>query len=95
MDEYKQIQRGYIKRPASKYSRGHVVRLFEALEDDEDYGFLETEDGREVYFHRNTVLGKHFDELEIGTLVRFSEEPGDFGPQASAVTIIGRSRKAS
>lgn len=52
------------------------------------YGFLETVDGREVYFHRNSVLGGGFDRMEIGTKVRFAEEGGEEGPQASSVTSL-------
>jgi cold shock CspA family protein len=53
-----------------------------------DHGFLETADGREIYFHRNSVLDKHFDQLRIGSAVRFAEESGDQGPQASTVRIV-------
>jgi cold shock CspA family protein len=51
------------------------------------YGFLTTSDGREVYFHQNSVLGNKFKDLKIGTEVRFVEEPGDKGPQASTVRV--------
>lgn len=66
-----------------------VARLFA----NEGYGFLETADGREVYFHRNSVLEGHFDDLRPGVEVRFTEEMGDEGPQASTVTVAGGKRK--
>jgi cold shock CspA family protein/ribosome-associated translation inhibitor RaiA len=53
----------------------------------EDYGYLETADGRQVYFHRNSVLGGHFDQLRVGSKVRFAEEKGAKGPQASTVEL--------
>ena len=53
-----------------------------------DYGFLTTPDGREIYFHRNSVLGDAFETLAIDTPVRFVEEEGDKGPQASTVRIV-------
>lgn len=56
----------------------------------EDHGFLLTPDGREVYFHRNSVLAPGFDRLEIGHEVHFAEELGEKGPQASTVRPIGR-----
>lgn len=62
---------------------GIVKRLFQG----ESYGFLETPDGREIYFHSNSVLHDAFDDLEIGTKVTFVEELGDKGPQASTVRI--------
>jgi len=64
---------------------GMVVRLFP----EDGYGFIKTLDGREFYMHRNSVLHDDFDELRIGTEVRFTPELGDKGPQASTVQIIG------
>jgi cold shock CspA family protein len=61
---------------------------------DEGYGFLETPDGREVYFHRNSVLHGQFDGLQPGTEVTFVEEAGEKGPQASTVAVIGRHHHA-
>ncbi|MBI2902200.1 MAG: cold shock domain-containing protein [Candidatus Methylomirabilis oxyfera] len=66
--------------------RARVGKLFS----EEGYGFLETPDGREIYFHRNSVKDSGFDRLEIGTAVRFAEELGEQGPQASAVMIAGK-----
>jgi cold shock CspA family protein len=60
---------------------GLVARLFR----EPGYGFIETADGREIYFHRNSVLADGFDRLDSGARVRFVEEPGEKGPQASTV----------
>jgi cold shock CspA family protein/ribosome-associated translation inhibitor RaiA len=65
---------------------GLVTRLF--FQD--GYGFLETPDEREVYFNRASVLNAGFDRLEVGDEVRFAEEPGEEGPQASSVEPVGR-----
>jgi len=51
------------------------------------YGFIQTYGGKEIYFHRNSVIDG-FDNLEIGTEVRFEEEEGEKGPQASTVKIV-------
>jgi cold shock CspA family protein/ribosome-associated translation inhibitor RaiA len=61
-----------------------------ALEHERDCGRIATSDGREVYFHRNSVLDASFDRLETGAEVRFSEEAGDQGPQASTVHLVGK-----
>jgi cold shock CspA family protein/ribosome-associated translation inhibitor RaiA len=66
--------------------RARVARLMPW----EGYGFLEAEDGHEVYFHRNSVLNGGFDRLEVGDQVRFAEEEGDEGPQASTVEATRR-----
>lgn len=65
---------------------GRISELFT----DEGYGTIESSDGMEIYFHRNSVLDADFDKLKIGTEVRFVEEAGDKGPQASTVKVIGK-----
>jgi cold shock CspA family protein len=44
-------------------------------------------DGREIYFHRNSVSGNGFDPLEKGVIVRIvlDTEERSKGPQASTV----------
>lgn len=54
-----------------------------------DYGFIETSDGRDIYFHRHSVLHDAFDRLEVGAEVTFAEEEGQKGPQASTVRLVG------
>ncbi|WP_414566714.1 MULTISPECIES: HPF/RaiA family ribosome-associated protein [unclassified Anabaena] len=63
-----------------------VTKLFH----DRGYGFLKTLDGREIYFHRNSVLHDDFERLGIGTGVHFSLEMGEEGPQASTVKIVDK-----
>jgi cold shock CspA family protein len=54
------------------------------------FGFLESADGREIYFNRNSVLNNAFGSLKSGTRVTFSEESGEKGPQASTVKVLGK-----
>lgn len=65
---------------------GRILQLFR----DEGYGKIESADGREIYFHKNSVINAEFDKLAIGMEVRFDEEPGDLGPQASTVKVEGK-----
>ena len=79
------VQRGDVKaRTGQPHGR------ISALDAAQDCGRIETSDGREIYFHRNSVLNNGFEQLEIGTEVRFSEEHGDEGPQASTVRLVGK-----
>ena len=55
-----------------------------------EFGFLETSDGREIYFHRNSVLNGGFDGLDVGARVTFAEAQGEKGPQASTVKPMGK-----
>jgi cold shock CspA family protein len=54
-----------------------------------EFGFLDTDDGREIYFHRNSVVNGQMSDLEPGTRVTFAETVGNKGPQASTVKIGG------
>ncbi len=67
---------------------GKIARLFAY----EGYGFIETPDGREIYFHQNSLVDADFDKLEEGQEVRFvtAEKESDKGPQASTVKLIGK-----
>ena len=82
--QLKQRQRKIVKHhdvPAA-----FVVRKF----DREGYGFLKTPEGREIYFHENSVTGGGFAKLDIGTQVRFEETEGHMGPQATTVHVIDK-----
>lgn len=70
-------------------THGMVVRIVQG-QGEEAYGFLRTESGEDVYFHRNSVLHGKFDDLRPGSEVRCAIEPGDEGPQASSVEAVGR-----
>ena len=61
-----------------------------ALHPERDHGFIASADGREIYFHRNSVEGDKFDDLKAGQEVRFAEAVGDKGPQATSVRPIGK-----
>ena len=56
----------------------------------EGYGFIVTPDGREIYFHKNSVLNSSFEHLDLGDEVIFSEEAGDNGAQATTVRRAGK-----
>jgi cold shock CspA family protein len=71
--------------------RGQVIKLFPAR----GYGYLETPDGREIYFHENSVLHGRFKSLKLGSKVSFVEEPGEKGPQASTVKLAAKPRSST
>ncbi len=60
------------------------------LQPTQDYGLIETADGREIYFHRHSIVNGDFDQLQVGAEVRFAEEMGEKGPQASSVQLVGK-----
>jgi cold shock CspA family protein/ribosome-associated translation inhibitor RaiA len=79
-------QQGQVKTHPQQEKIAFVVRLFP----EQDYGFVRTQEGRELYFHRNSVLNDDFDRLEIGTGVRYSAGAGDEGPKATTVQIVDK-----
>jgi len=61
---------------------GIVDRIFR----DDGYGFILTDAGMQVYFHRNAVKeGLEFDRLEESDRVALNVEEGREGPQATTV----------
>ena len=85
LEDYVQKRRGKTKRHEPP-AHGRIL----SMEPDGDYGRIETPDNRVIYFHRNSVLNSGFDRLDVGSEVRFVEEPGDSGPQASTVAPVGK-----
>jgi cold shock CspA family protein len=85
LEDHLRRRRGAVKAH-EEMPRGRVSRLFPG----EGYGFLQTRDGREVYFHRHSVPEDGFDHLQVGAEVAFTEAPGKKGPQASTVRPVGR-----
>jgi len=53
----------------------------------ESYGFIVSEDAREIYFHENALKDISIDSLTEGDTVMYGESHGDKGPQASWVRI--------
>jgi cold shock CspA family protein len=87
LQDYARRQRGDIKSP-TLLPEARVSKILPQ----EGYGFLTSDDGREIYFHKNSVLGRSFPRLQVGTTVRFVEEAGEKGPQASTVRIVPKQR---
>jgi len=49
---------------------------------DRGYGFITTEDGKDIFFHRTGLRGLTFDSLREGQSVEFETEEGPKGPRA-------------
>jgi ribosomal subunit interface protein len=81
---------------AREYSHAEPARAKVAKFFPQDgYGFLLTPEGREIFFDEHSVLDGAFGRLRVGTPVRFAEEMGDKGPQASTVILARRERKSA
>lgn len=87
LEDHARKVRGDVKTHETPL-HGEVLRLFP----EDGYGFVATNDGREIYFHENSVVEGRFDQLQVGDQVRlvlaYDESPE--GPQASTVKPTGK-----
>ena len=58
---------------------------------DRGFGFIRSEDGREVFFHRSGLKGLTFEALREGHQVDFDLEEAPRGPRANNVRESGAS----
>jgi len=52
------------------------------------FGFLEQDNGQDVFVHFSAISGSGFKTLAEGQRVKFNVEQGPKGPQASDVQVI-------
>lgn len=83
LDEFVRKQRGDIKFH-EEMPHGVISSLFP----DKGYGFLTASNGLNVYFHEHSVINEDFNRLKVGMKVRFVEEAGEKGTQASTVALL-------
>lgn len=85
LEQFSQKQRHDVKaHDGPVYAR--VVRLYPA----QDYGFIETPESLNLYFHRAVVRDDKYDELKVGSEVYYAaaDEEGPMGPQASSIQLV-------
>jgi cold shock CspA family protein/ribosome-associated translation inhibitor RaiA len=73
-----------------KHHEEQPIGTVASLDASGEFGFLTDRQGRDIYFHRNSVLDGAFNRLSVGTRVTFAEEAGEKGPQASTVKLLGK-----
>lgn len=85
LKDRREIRRRQVKAPADRAYRAVVKTVLP----DRDHGFMRDSEGREIYFHRNSVIGGKFEDLRPGMPVRYVRQEGEKGLQASTVEITG------
>jgi len=56
--------------------------------DRKGYGFIEQEDGSDVFVHHSGINGEGFKSLKEGDQVSFNVEQGEKGPAAVDVEVV-------
>jgi CspA family cold shock protein len=65
-------------------SKGTIARVM-----DRGFGFIKTEEGADLFFHRNDLEGVEFNSLQAGQEVEYEKSEGKEGrPSAVKVRLI-------
>ncbi len=64
-------------------AEGTIKRLME-----KGFGFIDTGDGNDIFFHLSAVEGCSFEELQEGQKVSYNEGQGPKGPRAENVRPV-------
>lgn len=82
----KEVRADRTQKPPHESEREFLGQVAE-MHADRDHGFLITNSGGLLYFHRSSVLAGDFDSLKRGDAVHYVEELGDTGPIATKVRV--------
>ena len=66
-------------------SPGGIVKWFNA---EKGYGFITSEDGKDVFVHYSSINSEGFKTLEEGQTVTYDVVESDRGQQANNVTVV-------
>ena len=84
--EVRNLRGKLTTRPTQRGDSPPHLGLIDRVLVDEGYGFIITDDGKTVYFHRNAVSGGiTFERLQEGQRIGLNVEPGEEGLQATVV----------
>ncbi len=84
LKEHTERLRGDQRESAEEDQPGTVI----VIDKKKRFGIIKTMAGRDIYFADKAVLHDNFDRIEVGTAVRYEDQPGYEGPRASTVEIV-------
>lgn len=74
----------YLQQESANMANG-IVKWFN---DSKGFGFIEQENGKDVFVHHSGINATGFKSLNEGDRVSFDIEEGPKGPSATNVTVI-------
>lgn len=81
--EYKAQMNGEVK-VHEDFFHGQVSEVYD------DHGFVLTNTGSQLYFHRNSLMEGRLEDLRTGQEVHYVETDGDTGPTAAKVWLAAQ-----
>lgn len=86
LEDHSQLRRRDVKTHEPEHQYGRVVRLYP----EQNYGFVESPERQNIYFHRDVVRNGRLEDLEEGAEVFYTlaDGEGSMGPMASSIHIV-------
>lgn len=70
-------------RDTGLMAEGTIKRLT-----DKGFGFIDTGEGKDMFFHMSALEGVRYDELQEGQRVEYNPGEGPKGPRAENVRVV-------
>jgi CspA family cold shock protein len=80
-----------VKRRATQVAQTGVNQVAEGTIKrltDRGFGFIETQSGKDLFFHSSALEGVTFESLQTGQRVSYEEGEGPKGPRAERVNPL-------
>ena len=87
--------KGKLNTDATAPSGSALAGEIALIEPGADHGFLLTNTGTQLYFHRDSVTNGRFADLRTGVSVHYVEEEGDAGPVATKVRLVAADERSA
>jgi cold shock protein len=81
----------YLSNYLTKIQKGFGPKMkgsVKMFNKEKGYGFIRTEDGKDVFFHYSSLLMDSYKVAEVGEKVEFDVEESERGPRATNIRKV-------